>query len=1114
MADAPQLFPEFYRKHGTLTVDALVEPTPVIIRKLPVNSTLHILGDEDSLTPDPQDPLMKGYSQRVIFHNVTEHVPEHDHGVKRVPPMAKEMVDFVQRNRSFKFEKEFKNLAVVPARQLSVINYAWLDRFYKYADNPGNEIIKFEDKIHAVVDTIKKINAASPRKHFIVFDTPTELVGLTILVTKSLLEPVQLRKYFRGTDERILRHMWLFIDPETRKHSAFGSFTTEELKDVNILYRSFGDKFLVLNLGYLYSWVIGNENLTLRRSVLTKRPYDVQRYFLRGMVALQTIAVMGEQEAQQQTEQMQQVTKSLGDEGDGSETTDAQEATQSGERFQDTAQVPVDDISEEAVRADWRGSRSDAAVAGDGSEKAGPTIDETSIERDLQELERLTEKRFKRIEEQEARLAKRKLYQVSGIASDATTGDEAQKTSSEKPEQKAETTEPEPSYSTDVPESPEEIIATLARRSDVKEVLLDKLNQRADSGRMTATVVRKRLDSIERVGKQKDPYGSDKTIAERAKIEPKDTEIDVRQATLSVPGTVIDKSMTESTTVAMKEKYNTSTIYKDILGAVQAVQKAGVIVENHTVKTVRSFTGDYDIHTVHLQPLDGNPSVVTFRVPRINADGIFVAKGNRYAMRSLMADVPIRKIGPNQVGLSSYYGKAFVNRASKVANSHLAYIVRRLNKATIEPDEHIRDINPGDVFDNYFEAPYIYSGLSQNFKSMKIGDYVFDLNHKGFRSKIDPKILSKVEKDGVRVIGYTSSKLLVTVNNEGDFFEVGNDFKPSFIGDIFDLLKLERAHAPIDFSEIKIYSKPVPVGVFLAYQIGIRRLVKLLKAKHRVVEGRKSKQLQPYEYVVQFRDVAYIFDSREQKNTLILAGFNEFAKEIRLYDADHFDSKDIYLRLLETKGMNAVYLNEINNLVDLFVDPITERVLAAMGEPTTFNELVIRASEMLLTYTHPESQDQDYQRVQGTDRFAGFIYRELVNSIRSYRNKNRTGRSKIDLPPFEVWSAITRDSSVKNAEDINPIQEMKISQEMITYSGAGGRTKESMTRQTRAYLPSNMGIVAGPSVDSSDVGINIFTSANPQFSSTDGLSKKDRTVTPSSLLTTSSLLAPYSTHDD
>lgn len=1124
MSITAQQFPEFFRLNGLIRLDDLPDPEPVLIRKLPVNSALHFLGNDDNPSIDPSDPLMLGYTDRVRYMNVTQYPEGVLGGRRHVIDMNTVYNSFDRTNRNFKVIKSIPDMAIVGAKQLLVVNYGYLDEAYVWAEVATSRFLKFENKLKTMVSTIKQMQEKSTRQHFIVLDVPPMLLPKSVLDRESLKPVEKLRNFFRSGDEQILRHLWLFLNSTDtgevdssespnvvkRKVSAesiFSEFSDDLKRNVNFLYKSYDGKYTVVNLGYLHSWVRGNSNLTFMKSVVVKGYEDVQKYMLRGLLVLQTINQSGasekaKEEAQRQKLAEVEAQQKLSDLA----LTGGEGASDKDERFLQDREYETSAIRDQSglseaspvIGGDARKPTEQVSSQFDSSVKTKdikdePAVNEEDVNKDLDALEKVYLKQMKAIDDAAAKAKK------------ATTVDEAKITD----------VVPVEGYSSEVVESTEEIKAQLFKTVTPQESLFKRLDAMVDEGRITASEYRKKAELIKAAPNLPDPYGSGKTIAQASVVTKEELTITKEEAALNVPAAVIDKSMAESTLNVMARKYNTETIYKDMLSCVQAVQKGDIIIKDHMVTTQHTALGSYDLHTLEISALGGMPSLVRAKIPRIHEDGHFVAKGNKYVMRKQMVDLPIRKIGANRVGLSSYYGKTFVDRAVKKADSSLDYVLTRLSKATIQPDEYLRDVIPGDVFDNYFESPYFFSGISEKFKSFRAGDITFDMNYKGFRKTLDPKIVDFLEKDGTRICGWIAGgkKAIITIDKDSFFF-ANRQGEREPLGDIFDILRMDRANAPVDFAEVKVFAQGIPVGVYYGQQIGFRKLVKMLQAKHRLVEGRQQKNLQPFEYVVQFRDVAYIFDRREEVNALVLAGFQAFHKETKLFDAELFDAKDVYLRLLETKGLSSIYMTEMENMNNMFVDPITERILKEMNEPTSFNELLIRSCELLKTYYYPASQDANYQRIRGYDRFAGFFYKELVQAVRGYKARNRTGRAKVDMSPYQVWTTITRDSAVKHAEDNNPIQSVKIAQEAVTYVGEGGRGKESMNRQSRAYMTSNLGTLSEASVDSSDVGINAFLSAVPGFANTDGLNKKDRPLGAANLLSTSVLLAPYSENDD
>ena len=198
----------------------------------------------------------------------------------------------------------------------------------------------------------------------------------------------------------------------------------------------------------------------------------------------------------------------------------------------------------------------------------------------------------------------------------------------------------------------------------------------------------------------------------------------------------------------------------------------------------------------------------------------------------------------------------------------------------------------------------------------------------------------------------------------------------------------------------------------------------------------------------------------------------------------------------------------------MFIDPITKDVLKQMKEPTTFINLLIRANELLTTDHHPDIQDIRYARIRGYERFAGFVYRELVDSYRDYNAKMIKGKNSLELNPNAVLLRITTDNTKMQVSDINPIENLK-QQEAITLTGEGGRSKEAINFQTRSFHHSEIGTISENTVDSGDVGVNMFLTSNPNLKNYLGMSDGyDEKRGLSTTLSTSGNVGVASFHDN
>jgi hypothetical protein len=429
----------------------------------------------------------------------------------------------------------------------------------------------------------------------------------------------------------------------------------------------------------------------------------------------------------------------------------------------------------------------------------------------------------------------------------------------------------------------------------------------------------------------------------------------------------------------------------------------------------------------------------------------------------------------------------------------------------MEEGSHVIKLGPASVYDNNFSAPFIYNALADHFKLIQTTDYTLTLDHRERAKIFGVPTLEKLEKDGSIIIGYDTEKNPLIVNKANEFFVSKKD-KLTAVGNVYSVLRLEESNAPVDYAEVSVFSKKIPVGIVLGNKLGFVNLVKLLGAKHRISIGRNTPHLEPNEYAIKFKDKQYIFDRRDSISSMILSGYNSFEKELRKYDAEEFNNKNVYFNLLSSKGMGSLYIRELNLLEDLFVDSITKDLLVSTGQPTTYHGLLLESCAHLTTYGHPDSQDMNYMRVRGYERIPGLVYKEMVAAIRSFKNRNIAGKSRIEMSPYKIWQTLLEDPAKKMVEDINPIQNLKES-EIVTYVGEGGRSKDAMNKESRAYHVNDMGVVSEATVDSSDVGINAYLSANPNFDNMLGISKVKKDLTPTSLMSTSANLAPGVSHD-
>lgn len=648
---------------------------------------------------------------------------------------------------------------------------------------------------------------------------------------------------------------------------------------------------------------------------------------------------------------------------------------------------------------------------------------------------------------------------------------------------------------------------------DYSKGVMERADQLANEGLLSAAEY-KRYEKISTAHQSiKDPYTGKGSIVEGMKVKPEDVVIEGPTQLNDVAG-VTDKSMLETTLQDFDSRYVKDVLPKDIVGSVMNINNAGVAVTDYDVEKIEDVANEYEIHTVKLNPVRGKSSTIRFKVPSVREDGSYVANGVKYRLRLQRADVPIRKVSPNKVALTSYYGKVFIQRSTKVVHDYGKWLGKTIRSIGLDNDDtRVTKLKSARSITDEIKVPRLYTALGNHFLSFTSSGVDFYFNYDKREEHFGKDVVSAVEKDGRVIIGLSKGKPVV-VDGDNTLYTVV-DKKLEVLGKIEDVVNLERSKAPVDVAELKIFSKVVPLGVAIAYYTGLKTLIRSLPGKvKRVVTGERF-TLSDDEFSIKFEDETLIVSREDTLTALLLSGFNHYKKDIVRYSVHEFNKEDVYLNVLESHGLSARYLNELNLMRDMFIDPITREILEGMEEPTTWLPLLRRAGELLLIDYAPSETDLAFMRIRGYERIAGAVYGELVNSMRNYVVKEGMGNAAVDMKPFAVWQRINEDPSVTLVEESNPIKNVN-EKEAVTFMGEGGRGRTSMVARTRVYGENDMGTISEATVDSGDVAINTYTVANPKFTSLRGTTARydGKNAGPASLISTGALISPAATHDD
>ena len=635
------------------------------------------------------------------------------------------------------------------------------------------------------------------------------------------------------------------------------------------------------------------------------------------------------------------------------------------------------------------------------------------------------------------------------------------------------------------------------------------VTERGELGLLSAAEQKGLMKLSEKYKELKSPL-SDRPLVEDLVIPEEDVTIE-KEPIMDKAINIQDDSYRYSRTLQLQRQYINKVYEKDVLNALMAPQAAGIIVKNVKRKEVKDAVTEKVEYSIQLQPVGGKRSTVHFTIPKVNEDGTFKTGNVQYYMVLQKGEAPIVKIKPYSVALSSYYGKAFIIRNQNAATNYERWIIKHLTKRGMDGDDNsVTALTQGISRFESAKLPRVYTAIAATIHSFNSGDYRFIFDYEKMGTHFSEKHITDARSHRLVPCGFVGNSLL-GMDDDGNIHKVYGG-KATLIGSIPSIIDPMMGEGPMEYAELGVFSKRIPLILVLSYLYGLDKILKAYKIKYRVVGVNQRIPVDGDHYRIKFKDESYVVDVSKPEHRLLIAGFNSVRKKLSRYRSNDFNKRAIYLSLLSGNGITQSHLKELVLMNDMFIDHITLGELKRMKEPTTFEGLLVRANELLIDDYVPPYEEY---RLKGYERVAGLVYSEMVNAIRGYRIRASNPEAEVTMNPSAVWLGLLTDTSKAMVEDINPIHSLK-EREAVTFGGTGGRSGITMTKEARGFKKNDMGVFGEGTPDSDKVGIRTFLAPDANVIDVRGNVKVSdpKEVDAVNTLSTSALTAVGSTHDD
>ncbi|MND12974.1 hypothetical protein D3C81_21980 [compost metagenome] len=1082
------LYDRYMKLFGIRRLGELENPRvrPIARFGLPRGANVHYMPvNETELGPAVSSPIIQA-AQRLAF---IDHVPDLLSKDGNPRPTFKLMAPMMQQYRreamTVRPMRDYESVAKEPLNML-VVNYAMVGHMYKYQRSALSRWWYWRNLRATQWERFNQLKTTHERHHIILFDVPQSLPSLSDLRKAERGMTPTLMQVFNSRERLDLLDLFMWLG-ESRHLSPMARLDESRLSEIELVIRKDAG-WISLNLGLLNSWRKQGAGVSMESfsEQTVSEEFDFESTYHRfvSMEALDDDTLDADMafpsmEAPQgldpkvmQLRFLKLLTKVIDQTN------------------------PVAAVSAQEVEAQQQATAADNAAEAEEEHQQEEQARKESGAEDL-------------MVEEEEELAE-SLDDPGTSTSDAIMEDEDGELVIET------NAEPQAKVS--------QIVNDGATEHTLTSSIQNKIDELVEKDVLTAAQYRRMQRLAESYKTMPDPWDKSKTVGASLEIAQEDLVLQESEPYPEMES-VRDKSMLQSTVEKMDSQYIEKVMKSDILNAVMSVQKAGIAVTGYEIETVQDAVSHYEIHKVQLTPVTGKPSTISFRVPVVDKRGSYTSNGQKYRMRTQKADIPIRKVSPIRVALTSYYSKLFIERSQRAVFNYDNWIAKQIIAKGMDlADTSITNVKIANVANYELDLPTVYTVVGSRVMSFEAnGHYWFDYKNRERSRLFDMKLVETLEAEhkGMIVCGRRGQRYIM-VDRESAFYLIDNkNGQLSELGVIEDILGLAKEKSPVSMAEISIFGKTMPVGIALSYLLGLDGLIKLTGVKYRAVPLGTRVQMSDDEFAIKFLDETLVMDKGDVKNSMIFAGFLQYHKQIRQFSRHSFNAKDVYFNILEANGIGLRYLRELDLMNAMWVDPITKGVLEWMKEPTEFIPLLGRAVDLLVTRFVPNKVEgadglvEGQERAKGYERIPGAIYAEMVRSIRVYNSRSASATSQVTMKPHEIWTNIVQDPASAIVDDINPIQNLK-QKEIITYGGRGGRSGRSMTAEARLYKESDIGFISESTVDSGDVAVITYMSPNANITSVRGTvraydKEKDGAA---NIVSTSALISPFADRDD
>ena len=579
-------------------------------------------------------------------------------------------------------------------------------------------------------------------------------------------------------------------------------------------------------------------------------------------------------------------------------------------------------------------------------------------------------------------------------------------------------------------------------------------------------------------------------------------------------GNGIDQSIKHATNQDVTRQYEKRMLDATIASVVKK------FADNGEIKMICTSAKKEDIsdnlnamwkYTFKFEDEFGKKHIIKYQIPKLIENKFFLINGNKKMLDSQITAIPVLKVAPNRVNISTAHNIMVLSRFHKAFDPKIEAMKKFLDKKVPgNGGSYGIQIKLGNstLINSDYDTTLEYDAYSTSYYSIVIGkpgqkkSVSFMFNQNDIRTLIEELGIAYVEKPGLLPIAVTGEKEIICIDiNTGKDEKTGtktiSDMLTDYIREISDFEDVDSVMKSITvpkkymYTRMEYINRNIAFGVFLGYLYGLEPLMKSMGVKYEFTQERKKYDGQSDQYqqnVIKFADGYLYYDIHPLRHSLILNGI---ASEMNCEQYSFADMNeqtpylDTFDEIFRTRQMAKGYIAA----KEFMMDPISVEVMKYLNLPYEFLPVMLYANSLLEDNSKSDPKQMQVNRIRKLEIIPVMMYKSMRDAFMQYRNRQNSKNAQMSVKENDVLKRILESGICNDYDTLNPIREVE-SEGTLTWKGPGGcHVDDAYTLKRRAYVDSMVGVISASSPDSGSVGITRYMSMNPRITNLLGFVK-------------------------